>query len=124
MYIDNDKPGDPGTLSIPFKSWNRDNAAAADWMFGLAGSLVYSLANSLEGAENVKVISLETNENFTPDAGFQIVPVAVHVKASAERKLQLIRVSKMSSRPAACHLDRRERSYGKIFALLVRITVR
>ena len=86
MYIDKDKPGDPGTLSIPFKSWNRDNAAAAGWMFGLAGSLVYSLANSLEGAENVKVISLETNEKFTPDAGFQIVPVAVHVKASAEKK--------------------------------------
>ncbi len=86
MYIDKDKPGCPGTLSIPFKSWNRDNAAAAGWMFGIAGSLVYGLANSLEGAEAVKVISLETDENFRPEAALQIVPVSVHVKAAAEQK--------------------------------------
>lgn len=86
MYIDKNKPGDAGTLSIPYKSWNRDNEAAAGWMFGLAGSLVYSLANSLEGAENVKVISLETDEKFKPQAGYQIVPVTLHVKKSTEMK--------------------------------------
>ncbi len=87
IYIDKNKPGDPGTVSIPYKSWNRDNAAAAGWMFGLAGSLVYSLTNSLEGVENVKVISLETDENFIPEAGFQIIPVTLHVKTAEKDKI-------------------------------------
>ena len=83
IYIDTKKPGEPGTLSIPYKSWNRDNAAAAGWLFGLAGSVVYSLTNSLGGAEAVKVIDLDTDENFTPQAGYQIVPVTLHVKAAS-----------------------------------------
>jgi hypothetical protein len=73
-------------VSIPYKSWNRDNAAAAGWIFGLAGSAVYSLTNSLGDAEALKVIDLQTDENFKPQAGYQIIPVTLHVKAGASSK--------------------------------------
>ncbi|HKB85006.1 MAG TPA: hypothetical protein VKD08_02465, partial [Ignavibacteriaceae bacterium] len=88
IYIDTKKPGDPGTLSIPYKSWNRDNAAAAGWIFGLAGSVVYSLTNSMGDAEAVKVMDLETDENFAPQAGYQIIPVTLHIKAAKDDQIK------------------------------------
>jgi hypothetical protein len=88
IYIDTKKPGDPGTLSIPYKSWNRDNAAAAGWIFGLAGSVVYSLTNSMGDAEAAKVMDLETDENFAPQAGYQIIPVTLHIKAAKDDQIK------------------------------------
>lgn len=74
------RPEDENVILIPFKSYNKGNAAMTGFLFGLVGAAIYASSYEMSDADGVQILNCNQSKEFIPASKSILNPLTIYVK--------------------------------------------